>query len=176
MYTIDPYTFNKFATEQFIPVIEDINVTNAAQPGAIDIIRVDYPGNFYNNWYIGQFTPGDVGYGGNPNSIRLNSPSPQSSQIQNISSTGTVVTVTTIDTHGFKGGAVVTIRGTEYYNGTYSNITVLSDTSFSFLSVINETESAYSSTTTVELYISSSPYTSYATNFYENCKCLFSRS
>ena len=167
LYTINPYTFNKFATYEFIPVIEDPDVTAAAQAGAIDIIRVDYPGSYYDNWYIGQFTPGDVGYGGVSKQIRLNSPSPKISNITTISGDGTTITVTTQDPHGYLGGATVAIKGTgTEYDGTYTNITILSSTSFSFL---NQKNYGSIATGTTELYISSSPYTSYSDSFYKNC-------
>lgn len=166
LYTIDPYTFNKFSTDEYIPVVEDVNVTANAQPGAIDIIRVNYSGAYYNNWYLGQFTPGDIGYGGITTAIRLNAPSPELANISSISGDGSTVTVVTSTSHGYLGGATITINGTTNYDGTFTNITVLSSVSFTFSSTINTgTENAG----TTELYISSNPYTSYTTNYYNNC-------
>lgn len=65
MFTIPKNTFDKFATSNFIPVVVDSNVTSNAVSGAIDVIRVQSGGAFYNNFLSGQFNTQDIQVGGN---------------------------------------------------------------------------------------------------------------
>ena len=68
MYKITTATYNKFATELFIPVVPDANVTSNAVSGAIDVIvPVDANGTIvsstgagYDNYYSGNLTPTSV--------------------------------------------------------------------------------------------------------------------
>jgi hypothetical protein len=68
MYKITTATYNKFATELFIPVVPDANVTSNAVSGAIDVIVpvdangtiVSSTGSGYDNYYSGNLTPTSV--------------------------------------------------------------------------------------------------------------------
>jgi len=71
MYEIDATTFNKFATTQFIPVIPDANVSSNAVSGAIDVIKIESGGKFYNNYLFGSFTSADTRFGGISEKYRI---------------------------------------------------------------------------------------------------------
>ena len=71
MYKVDATTFNKFSTSLYIPVVVDANVTSNAISGAIDIIKIEKGGLFYNNYLSGSFTTADVRYGGLPLKYRI---------------------------------------------------------------------------------------------------------
>jgi len=67
MYTISKLEMNRFATLDYIPVIEDTNVTAAAQPGTIDVIKIISAGAGYNNYISGDFDqPDDIEVSGDP--------------------------------------------------------------------------------------------------------------
>jgi len=59
MYSIDSTTFNKFATEKYIPIEANTTIETNAAEGAIDVIKVDLPGKNYNNYLTGKFTLAD---------------------------------------------------------------------------------------------------------------------
>jgi hypothetical protein len=71
MYKVDATTFNKFSTSLYIPVVVDANVTSNAISGAIDVIKIETGGLFYNNYLSGSFTAADVRYGGLPLKYRI---------------------------------------------------------------------------------------------------------
>lgn len=73
LYKVDATTFNKFATDLYMPVVEDANVTANAISGAIDIIKIEDNGIYYNNYLDGSFTASDVRYAGDPLKYRLTS-------------------------------------------------------------------------------------------------------
>lgn len=69
MYSIPKFYMNRFATSDYIPVISDQTVINAATPGTIDIIKIDpkYQGAGYNNYVTGEFNIAeDIRVNGNP--------------------------------------------------------------------------------------------------------------
>lgn len=66
MYSIDRATFEKFATNDYIPVIPNANVSGNAVAGAIDMIHVDSGGARYDNFYYGRFNADDLNIGGDP--------------------------------------------------------------------------------------------------------------
>jgi hypothetical protein len=55
MFTVDQLNDRKFATTEYIPVVPNPDVTNAAIPGSIEIITVDNSGAGYNNYTVGRF-------------------------------------------------------------------------------------------------------------------------
>lgn len=71
MYKVDATTFNKFSTSLYMPVVVDANVTSNTISGAIDIIKIESGGLFYNNYLSGSFTTGDTRYGGLPLKYRI---------------------------------------------------------------------------------------------------------
>ena len=71
MYKADATTFNKFSTSLYMPVVVDANVTSNAVSGAIDVIKIETGGLFYNNYLSGSFTTADVRYGGLPLKYRI---------------------------------------------------------------------------------------------------------
>jgi hypothetical protein len=54
MFTIPSATYTKFATENYVPFVEDVNVTANAVPGSIDAILVEASGAQYNNYASGK--------------------------------------------------------------------------------------------------------------------------
>lgn len=56
MYTIDSVTFDKFATQNYVPVIPNANVVSRAADGSIDVIKVRSHGLKYDNYFEGEFT------------------------------------------------------------------------------------------------------------------------
>lgn len=56
MYSVDSLTFNKFATQKYMPVVANNIVEDNAQNGSIDVIKVDVHGKFYNNTISSIFT------------------------------------------------------------------------------------------------------------------------
>lgn len=66
MYSIDRATFEKFATNDYIPVIPNANVSGNAVSGAIDMIHVESGGARYDNFYYGRFNADDLNIGGDP--------------------------------------------------------------------------------------------------------------
>lgn len=74
MYQIDTTTFNKFATNDYIPVIPDSNVSSNAVNGGIDVVKIVSEGRKYNNFLTGQFSSDDIKFGGNPLTYRITSP------------------------------------------------------------------------------------------------------
>jgi hypothetical protein len=65
MYTIDRSTFEKFATEDYIPVVPNANVTGNAVSGSIDVILVTFAGSSYNTYLSNTFISTDITVGGN---------------------------------------------------------------------------------------------------------------
>jgi hypothetical protein len=59
LYSIDSTTFNKFATEKYIPIVANTTIQDNANPGSIDVIRVVSGGKNYNNSLSDQFTDND---------------------------------------------------------------------------------------------------------------------
>lgn len=59
LYSIDSVTFNKFATQKYIPVTANTTIENNASPGSIDVIRVESGGKNYRNTKRGQFAQED---------------------------------------------------------------------------------------------------------------------
>lgn len=53
MYSINSTNYSKFATSDYIPFIENANVTNAAVDGAINTILITNPGSQYNSYAFG---------------------------------------------------------------------------------------------------------------------------
>lgn len=64
MYTIDKSTFEKFATDDFIPVVPDANVQANAVSGSIDVITINYAGSNYNTYLSNTFISSDLTVGG----------------------------------------------------------------------------------------------------------------
>lgn len=65
MYTIDKSTFEKFATEDYIPVVPNANVSGNAVSGSLDVILVTFSGSNYNTFLSNTFISTDITVGGN---------------------------------------------------------------------------------------------------------------
>jgi hypothetical protein len=61
MYTVSAANYNKFATAQYIPVIENADVTANAVNGSIETIIIESPGSLYNSYASGTFKEAAVG-------------------------------------------------------------------------------------------------------------------
>jgi hypothetical protein len=66
MYTIDSSNFTKFATDEYIPVVPNANVTGNAVSGSIDVVLVSYAGSNYNTYLSNTFISSDLTIGGDP--------------------------------------------------------------------------------------------------------------
>jgi hypothetical protein len=60
MFSIPHATFDKFATSDFIPVVANTEVTDAAIDGSIDVIKVETGGYRYDNYFNSVFASGDL--------------------------------------------------------------------------------------------------------------------
>ncbi len=63
MYTVDQTTYDKFATDSYMPFIANVAVSNSAVSGAIDVVKVTDAGSGYKNTANGVITT--VAVGGN---------------------------------------------------------------------------------------------------------------
>lgn len=55
MYSFDLFNALRFMTDTHIPVVEDLAVKQAAIPGSIDVVKINYGGAGYNNYTVGSF-------------------------------------------------------------------------------------------------------------------------
>lgn len=65
MYTIEDVDVLKFSSPGFVPIVANSSVTEAAVPGAIDVVAVTSAGMGYKNYLTGSFGIADVQVGGN---------------------------------------------------------------------------------------------------------------
>lgn len=113
LYQISNAQYLKFATNDYIPVIPDGNVTSAAVAGTIESIQIVNGGQGYNNYYNGTFqNSSDIEIGGEF-FYRLNS---DASSVDNFY-LGCAIKITS----GSGEGQYRTITG---YNGTTKIITI----------------------------------------------------
>jgi len=63
MYSVDSTTFDKFATENYIPVVANTTIERDAVNGSIDVIKIVTHGKNYNNYVSDQFTSSQVSFG-----------------------------------------------------------------------------------------------------------------
>ena len=66
MTSISSATYDKFATTDFVPVIANTTVVNAAQPGKIEIVRILNGGRNYGNYTNGTFATDEIRVAGDP--------------------------------------------------------------------------------------------------------------
>lgn len=71
MFSIDPITYNKFATSTYVPVVIDSQTVSSAVPGTIDAILTENPGSEYNNYAFGNIK--SVNYENNILKFAINS-------------------------------------------------------------------------------------------------------
>lgn len=65
MYSIDKSTFEKFATDSYVPVVPNANVVANAVSGAIEVVIVEYGGSNYNTYLSNTFISTDLRISGN---------------------------------------------------------------------------------------------------------------
>ena len=61
MYSVDPTTYNKFATAEYVPVVLNANVSGNAVSGSIETIIITDPGSQYNSYASGLIKEAAVG-------------------------------------------------------------------------------------------------------------------
>lgn len=66
MYSVDGTQFEKFATNDYMPVIANSQVSGNAVSGAVDVITVDYRGSNYDCYLSNTFNSIDVRVNGDP--------------------------------------------------------------------------------------------------------------
>ena len=64
MYSVDTTTFNTYATDTYMPVVANTQVTGNAISGAVDVVVVDYAGSNYNTYLSNTFISTDLRVGG----------------------------------------------------------------------------------------------------------------
>jgi len=91
MYTVNSSDFSKFATDEYIPVVPNANVSGNAVSGAIDVISISYAGSNYNTFLSNTFISSDLTIGGDP----------------------TIYTIanTAVAANGFYNGSLIYIKG-----------------------------------------------------------------
>ena len=60
MYKMYKADFEKFATTEYMPVVTSANVSGNSIPGAIDVVKVDFPGSNYVATLTGTFNTDDL--------------------------------------------------------------------------------------------------------------------
>lgn len=73
MYSVDSVTYDKFASESYIPIVANTIVQDRASAGSIDVIKVTTHGRNYNNYLEGVFLTTDLRLSGNNRIYRLSS-------------------------------------------------------------------------------------------------------
>ncbi len=71
MFTVSKADYEKFATNNFLPLTPNTDIIENARPGTIEAIKIIDGGQRYDNWYVGTFTSGDIEYAGAPNFFAL---------------------------------------------------------------------------------------------------------
>ena len=71
LYKITSTDFTKFSTSSYIPVTPDSNVSSNAISGAIDVIKINSGGLYYNNYLSGSFATADLKWLGNALQYRI---------------------------------------------------------------------------------------------------------
>ena len=71
MFTVSKTDYEKFATNNYIPLTPNTDIVENASPGTIEAIKIVDGGRRYDNWYIGAFASGDIAYAGSPNFFAL---------------------------------------------------------------------------------------------------------
>ena len=65
MYTVDNFNARKFATSEFVPVVSNTSVTEAAVPGSVEVVAINDGGAGYRNFTVGAFpNEGAINIGG----------------------------------------------------------------------------------------------------------------
>jgi hypothetical protein len=60
LYKMPKATFEKFATDEYMPVVKNANVAGNSVPGAIDAVKIEKAGSGYVSVLTGQFTAEDL--------------------------------------------------------------------------------------------------------------------
>lgn len=120
MYTIPKATWDKFTTPDYMPFVEDTNVTSNAINGSIDVIRVEYGGSGYSALVNATFSASQISVGGDPTKFEL----PENSSSNNDFYTDSLLYIT----DGTGAGQYKQITD---YNATYKRITIESPFSVS---------------------------------------------
>lgn len=65
MYSVPKNTMDKFASELYVPVVPNANVSGNAVSGAIDVIKISEEGSNYDTFFTNTFNATDLRIGGN---------------------------------------------------------------------------------------------------------------
>lgn len=104
MFTVDSFYVSRFSNSEKIPVLEEAGIVTSATPGAIDIIKIESKGSFYNNYTIGTFqTEENLRFGGNALAYALDG------------------SASNVD--GFYTNCLIRINSTAFTNGQFRLIT-----------------------------------------------------
>ena len=109
MYTITTSQYSKFATSDYIPFVENTNVTNAAIDGSINTIIISNPGSQYNSYAFG--TVKESAVAGNTLLYALNGEKFTDYLITVANTTGFIEEkVTSLNTNGKTASGVIVAR------------------------------------------------------------------
>jgi len=137
MYTISSVDFNKFSSQEYIPMIANTSVQNTAVAGAINVVKVDAAGKNYNNYITDTtFTASDIHIDGNQRLFKL---SGVTNSTQNFYS-NTIITLTSgtgagqfkkvISSVGNTSGVFVEIAGVDTTDANTFSISPTQDTHY----------------------------------------------
>lgn len=113
MYSVSDAVWDKFVTDEYMPVGSNTQVEGNAVSGSIDVIRVVYGGSNYNATYDGQFSSDQLLIGGNPLLYSIGT----TASANNDFYTDSCIYITT-------GSGAGQLRKITDYNGAYRRITV----------------------------------------------------
>lgn len=69
--SVSSVVFTKFSTPAWAPIVVDANVSGNAISGAIDVVKVNFPGSNYNTFFANVFTVNDLRVGGDATKYNL---------------------------------------------------------------------------------------------------------
>lgn len=122
MYTAGDVAFTKFASNSYVPLIANTEVSDFAVGGAIDVVQIETAGSGYNNFFAGEFALGsDIGYLGNTTYFGVRTANNVSPSAANGFYTGCIMKITA----GRGMGQFRTV--TDYINNGSARYVILDD-------------------------------------------------
>lgn len=133
MYTITKTNYEKFATNDYIPVTSNNDVITGATPGTVEVIKVTSGGARYDNYIAnGIFRTGDISVGG----INTIYGAPETADTHDDFYQGCVIKITS-------GAGIDQYRKIVNYAGTGSQKLFTLDSAFTVTPSVNDTYEVY---------------------------------
>lgn len=159
MYSFDTFSFSRFATSSYIPVIANNDVTSNSVSGSIETYIIDNPGGNYNSTTNGYFT--DISVGGNNQFFSLQG---SDTTVITTSPNTFIVGETLSQTYGNS-----TVTGIISSQTTTPSKTVLSVSAVNGIFNNSNVVVGLTSSSIGSVYDTSSPTVSSNSNFYNGC-------